>query len=66
MTAHEFKDARNSLGLSQAELASILGMGKHGDRTIRRWENGERQPNPIACRALEWIAAGYIPIEMEG
>ena len=65
MTADQFKEARRALGLSQSRLATVLGMGADGGRTIRRWENGERPPNPIACRALEWIAAGYVQMDRQ-
>jgi len=33
---------RNSKGLSQAELAKLLNVGK---QTIANWENGRREPN---------------------
>lgn len=49
MTPIEFKEARQSLGLSQQDLASTWGMGKNGERTIRRWEQGEIPVNPIAA-----------------
>lgn len=40
MTPGELKSARKSLGLSQAELARVVGVDS--DRTVRRWENAER------------------------
>lgn len=54
MTPEQFKWARQSLGLSQAQLAELWNMGANGGRTIRRWECGERPLNPIAayCIAL--------------
>lgn len=60
MSAKEFRDARNSLGLSQSELGEILNTHS---RTIRKWErdDGTRPPNPIACRVIEWMLAGYMP-----
>lgn len=33
---------RERAGLSQAEIAAIVGVDL---RTIRRWENGEREPS---------------------
>lgn len=54
MTPADFKAARESLCLSQNDLAEVWGMGDNGGRTIRRWENGERPLNPVAayCIAL--------------
>ena len=54
MTPAQFKEAREHLCLSQADLAAEWNMGANGARTIRRWENGERPVNPIAayCIAL--------------
>lgn len=46
MTPAQFKDARKRLGLSQAELALIFRVAS--DRTVRRWEDGERDiPGPV-------------------
>ena len=40
MTPNTLKQTRRSLNLSQSQLAQKLGMGKNGDRTIRRMEAG--------------------------
>jgi DNA-binding XRE family transcriptional regulator len=40
MTPQQFKQARKKLNLTQAELASELGLAKHGKTTIRRIEAG--------------------------
>ena len=60
MTPIEFKVAREKLNLTQAELGNILNVNP---RTVRRWEqeDGTRPPNPIACRVLEWLEAGFVP-----
>ena len=62
MTPQDFKKARTDLGLSAAQLGAILNTDP---RTIRKWEHqdGTRPPNPIACRVLEWMLAGYRPPE---
>ncbi|MCR9060615.1 MAG: hypothetical protein NXI02_24985 [Rhodobacteraceae bacterium] len=62
MTPSEFKRARQQLGLSAAQLGVVLNTDP---RTVRRWEDetGMRPPNPIACRVLEWMLAGYRPPE---
>lgn len=53
MTPAEFKRARETLCLSQNDLAEVWGMGDNGGRTIRRWECGERPLNPIAAYCLQ-------------
>ena len=47
MTPEQLKSARAQLGdLTQSQLAEIIGI--KWDRTIRKWESGERAiPNPI-------------------
>ena len=49
---HEIREKRERLGLTQREFADALGLGKHGDRTIRRWENGETSPSTLELQAL--------------
>ena len=46
------KEKRMRLGMTQKELADAVGMPKYGDRTIRRWENGESSPS---CLELNQI-----------
>ena len=58
MTPAEFREARRRLGLSQFQLAAVLDTS---DRTIRKWEGGERSPNPVAAQAMRWFLAGYRP-----
>ncbi|MBY3434840.1 helix-turn-helix transcriptional regulator [Rhizobium laguerreae] len=60
MNANQFRKARASLGLSAAQIASILNVDP---RTIRKWESddGTRPPNPIAVRVVEWMIGGYRP-----
>lgn len=52
MIKENIKNKRKELGLTQKELADALGLGKSGDRTIRRWENGESQPSQLEYRAI--------------
>ena len=50
MTPQQLKSARAQLGgLTQSQMAEIIGI-KH-DRTIRKWESGER-PVPDAVAML--------------
>ena len=46
------KKARLSLGLSQALFAQLLGVSAS---TVQAWEQGKRQPDPMACRVLAGI-----------
>lgn len=59
-----FKAGRERLGLSQSQLGHILDTGP---RTIRQWEAEDvlnsRDPNPIACRVMQWMLDGYRPPE---
>ena len=46
MTPAEFRHIRNALGLSQKALAHLLQV--QSDRTVRRWEAGDRDiPGPV-------------------
>lgn len=49
MTPAELKIARKTLGLSQEGFARAMGLtGVHSDRTVRRWEDAERDiPGPV-------------------
>ncbi len=46
-TSFLIKEKRIRLQMTQKELADAVGMSKFGDRTIRRWENGETTPSKI-------------------
>lgn len=41
------KEKRIRLNMTQKELSDAIGLPKTGDRTIRRWENGESKPSNI-------------------
>lgn len=43
---------RERLNMTQKELADAVGMSKFGDRTIRRWENGDTEPSPLELKAI--------------
>ena len=61
MTAQEFKAARNSMGVSQSQLAKLMGVST--SRTIRMWENNEREVSGCAAVLLRWLAYGIHPSE---
>lgn len=46
------KEKRNRLQMTQKELADAVGMSKFGDRTIRRWENGETKPSKLELKQI--------------
>lgn len=48
----EIKAKRKQLGLTQKDFADALGMGKNGDRTLRRWENGESTPSTLEFNSI--------------
>lgn len=48
MTPADLRKARKSLGLTQAELAKALRMGKNGYQSVSRWEtDGNDIPGPV-------------------
>ena len=57
MSASAIKAKRLSLGLTQKDFADALGLGKNGDRTLRRWENGESSPSQIELNSINDFAA---------
>ena len=49
MTPAEFASARARLGLNLRQMAEALRLGRTSERTIRRYESGERRvPGPVA------------------
>ena len=53
MTPADLKSLRKQLGLSQAELAEALQV--QSDRTVRKWEAGERDiPGPAQVLLRLW------------
>jgi DNA (cytosine-5)-methyltransferase 1 len=50
--ADEIKQKRIDLGLTQKDFADALGLGKFGDRTLRRWENGESSPSKLEYNSI--------------
>lgn len=50
--ANLIKQKRERLQMTQKELADAVGMPKYGDRTIRRWENGESSPSSLELKCI--------------
>lgn len=55
MTADEFRAARLRLGITQAQLATALKLGKDGKRAVQRWEAGERPISGPVQVAVEFM-----------
>ncbi|WP_257674891.1 DNA (cytosine-5-)-methyltransferase [Clostridium felsineum] len=51
------KEKRNLLGLTQKDFADALGMGRNGERTLRRWENGESSPSNLELEHILQFAS---------
>ena len=54
VTADQYRATIETLGLSQAAAARLLGVD---ERTSRRWANGERDIPPPAQRFLRYLIA---------
>ena len=50
--SEKIKQKRISLGLNQKEFADALSLGKYGERTLRRWENGETKPSNLEFNSI--------------
>ena len=60
MDAKTFKEYRQKLGLTQAQLSRLLGL-HDGSRSVRRYEQGERAISGPIDRLLTWLATGKKP-----
>jgi len=56
------KEKRNSLGITQKDFADALRMGRNGERTLRRWENGESSPSNLELEHILQFA-NEVPFE---
>jgi transcriptional regulator with XRE-family HTH domain len=59
MTPADFRAARLSLGLTQAQLAAVMGYS--GQSRIAEIETGARNPSHAAQRLMDAYVAGYRP-----
>ena len=50
VSAERVKAVRESVSLSQAKFAGVLGVRP---KTVQSWEQGVRPPAPVACRMIE-------------
>ena len=57
MTPAELRAARKRLGMTQAQLATALKLGKDGKRAVQRWECGDRPiSGPVAVAMAMMLA----------
>lgn len=59
MSPEEIRAARAALGLTQAELAAVMGYGNKA--RIAELERGARAASPAAARLIAAYVAGYRP-----
>lgn len=67
MTPKQVREARQTLGLQQAELAQALRLGDNGRVTVGRWEK-DNGPSPIsgpASLALDYLMQGSLDDAMK-
>jgi len=57
----EFKRIRRELGLSQSQLADLLGVS--AGRTIRKWEAGENDIAAPAALLVTLLDQGVLTVE---
>lgn len=53
--ARYIREKRESLGLSQAEFAELLGLKSNGERTVGGWERGEHTPTSAKWEQITQI-----------
>jgi transcriptional regulator with XRE-family HTH domain len=56
MTLSELRQRRRALGLTQAQLARLLGVHSN---TVAHWEQGVQRIPPFLGLALAWIEHAY-------
>jgi len=59
MTPARIREARQMLGLTQAQLSAV--MGTRGQGTVSEWETGRRNISGMAWRLLSAYLDGYRP-----
>lgn len=63
MSPEERKAARRKLGLTQSQLALILGTSKRAVEGYEAQTAAAQRSNPIADRVLRWLLDGFRPPE---
>ena len=65
LTGRDIRSLREQAGLSAAKLAAELGLGKHGWRTVYRWETGEKITPRTAAQITAWAKVRGIELREE-
>ena len=60
MTPEDVQRIREKMGLTTHQLAAKLRLATNGDRTIRRWENGDVPISGPASLALEYLEKEHV------
>ena len=63
MTPNEVKRCRKTLGLSCKGLARLLRLADNGERTVRRWENGDVDITGPASLVLDILCNDLDPLD---
>lgn len=56
---------RKTLGLTQTQLARVLGLGSSGTRTVRAWETGRKPVSGPVARSLQALRDGWRPADWD-
>ena len=56
LTAHQIKQLRHVLGMSQFDFAELLNAGI---ASVRRWESGNTEPMPIFRDKINQLIKSY-------
>ena len=65
MSPAEFRRIRQDQKYSQAALSDLLGLGKWGGKTVRRWESGSAPISGPVAFAMRALDAGFNPDAQE-
>jgi DNA-binding transcriptional regulator YiaG len=61
MTPAEIRATREAVGLTQAQLAAVMGL--RGQAAVSDWERGVKNPDGRSVRLLRAYLVGYRPAD---
>ena len=59
-TPRELRHIRISRNLTQKEMAEVLGLAEYGDRNVRYFESGEKNPSGSTMKLYELLHEGKL------